>query len=264
MLSTVAPVTQPVPAPPPGVAPIERVRVAYLRRHETDYVFSFWTALGWTLLTCGIYALYVIYQLLRRDREHNRRRLELLEATNELAWRRALEAGLAEELRPNFERVGEHLRVLRQMTTDFREPWVWVVLAVVGGGIVNLVAYVLLDQDLVRHDYHEGGAEHELAHILGRLGTPVPAPDPARLKRPHAYVARVVVTVLTLGLYGLWWTYNVMVEGNRHFAANWAWEDGLAAALAPGATGAPPDGPPATPGTATPPAPPVGGPPTGP
>lgn len=239
MLSTVRPVTQPVPAPPVGVAPIERARTAYQRRHETDYVFSFWTALGWTLLTCGIYGLYVVYQLLRRDREHNRRRLELLEATNELAWRRALDAGLAEELRPSFERVGEHLRVLRQMTADFREPWVWVVLAAVGGGIVNLVAYVLLDQDLVRHDYHEGGAENELAHILGRLGTPVPAPDPTRLRQPHAYVARVVVTLLTCGLYGLWWTYDVMVEGNRHFAANWAWEDGLAAALVPAAPAPP-------------------------
>jgi hypothetical protein len=32
----------------------DRVRMAWQRRHETDYVFDFWTAFGWTILTCGI------------------------------------------------------------------------------------------------------------------------------------------------------------------------------------------------------------------
>lgn len=232
MLGTVSAVTQPVVPPPVGYPPLGRVQAAYRRRNETDYVFSFWTALGWTVLTCGIYFLYVVYQLMRRSREHNRRRLEQLEALNEWAWARAQDQGLADELTPSFQRVAEHLGVLRQMTTDFRDPWIWVVLVAVAGGIANLIAYVLLDQDLTKHDYREGGAENELAYILGRLGVAVPAPDPGRLHGAHNYLARVVVTVLTCGIYGLWWLYDVMVDANRHFAANWAWEDGLAAALA--------------------------------
>jgi len=27
------------------------------RRGETDYIFSYWSALGWTVLTFGIYGL---------------------------------------------------------------------------------------------------------------------------------------------------------------------------------------------------------------
>ena len=65
--------------------PAERVRQAYLRRHETDYIFEFWTAFGWSLLTCGVYLVYVVYQLVRRSRDHNARRLELLQGANGVA-----------------------------------------------------------------------------------------------------------------------------------------------------------------------------------
>ena len=69
------------------------MRAAYLRRHESDYIFDFWTAFGWTMLTCGIYLVYVVYQLVRRSRDHNLRRLELLDAANAVAWERADRAG---------------------------------------------------------------------------------------------------------------------------------------------------------------------------
>jgi hypothetical protein len=68
-----------MPGPPPSSAAV-RVRLAAQRRGESDYIFSYWSALGWTILTLGIYGLYVFYQLVRRMRDHNARRLELLDA----------------------------------------------------------------------------------------------------------------------------------------------------------------------------------------
>jgi hypothetical protein len=47
---------------------------------------------------------------------------------------------------------------MRQMTSEFREPFIWVALAVVAHGIVQIVAFVLLDQDLIRHEQAESGA----------------------------------------------------------------------------------------------------------
>src|SRR5262245_13111577 len=111
--------------PAPLVQPIERARYAYLRRNETDYIFDFWSAFGWTLLTCGFYMLYVVYQLVRRSRDHNLRRLELLDAANAVAWERAVTQGRDAELRPHFERVAIHLDAMRRRTHEFREPVVW-------------------------------------------------------------------------------------------------------------------------------------------
>jgi hypothetical protein len=213
-------------APPASTA--DRVRMAWQRRHETDYVFSFWTALGWTILTCGLYSLYTFYQLMRRDRDHNLRRIELLDAAAAFAWERTEANGLGDELRPAFERIGAQMGRLRQLTTEFREPALWVVIAIFARGLAELIGYVFIDGDLVRHDYAEGAIEAELSAIYARLGSSITPPDPSRLKQRHNYVGRALATLFTCGIYGLWWTYDVMVDGNRHFEHNWTWEDDLA------------------------------------
>lgn len=213
--------------PPPRPA-ADRVRDAWQRRNESDYIFNFGTALGWTILTCGIYGIYIVYQLVRRSRDHNLRRIEMLDAATTFAWEKAQAQGIAEELRPNFERIAPHMAQLRYQSTQFRDPVLWMVLAIFFSGITQIVVYILLDGDLISHDHAEGAIEHELAAIYARLGAPVEAPNPGRLKGPHNYVGRVIASIATCGIYQLWWTYDVMTEGNRHFQENWRWEDSLA------------------------------------
>jgi len=219
-----------VPAPPP-VPAAERVRVAARRRDETDYIFNYWTALGWTILTFGIYGFYVFYQLIRRMRDHNARRLELLDAATTVAWEQAGRQGLQQELAPSFERAAGHLAVLRRMTGDFREPVIWLLLAIIARGIAEIVGFVLLDQDLIKHGHAEAGAGHELSVIYARLGQHVPAPDPGQVKRPDNYVGRILATIFTFGIYMFWWLYNQMEEPNKHFTSNWAQEDDLVTAV---------------------------------
>src|ERR1700749_3471405 len=88
-----------MPGPPPPSA-VERVRLAAQHRGESDYIFSYWSALGWTILTLGIYGLYVLYQLVRRMRDHNARRLELLDAAATFAWGTGGRQGRDEEPAP--------------------------------------------------------------------------------------------------------------------------------------------------------------------
>jgi hypothetical protein len=207
------------------------VRFAWQRRHESDYVFDFWSAFGWTILTCGYYLVYVVYQLVRRSRDHNLRRIELLDAATTFAWERANTQGLADELKPNFERIAANMATLRHQATQSRDPVVFLVIAIFATGITQIVAYILLDGDLVTHDFAEGAIEAELSTIYGRLGASIAPPDPNRLKAKHNYAGRVIASVLTCGIYLLWWTYDVMVEGNRHFEHNWRWEDDLASSV---------------------------------
>jgi Domain of unknown function (DUF4234) len=224
------PAGAPVMPGPPPVPAAERVRLAARRRGESDYIFSYWPALGWTILTFGIYGLYVFYQLVRRMRDHNARRLELLDAATTVAWEQAGRQGLQRELAPSFQRAAAHLAVLRQMTGDFRDPVIWVLLAIVVG-VAEIVAFVLLDQDLIKHDHAEAGAEYELSLIYGRLGQQLPSPDQGRVKRPDNYAGRIVATIFSLGIYLFWWYYNQMQEPNKHFAGNWAQEDELVTAV---------------------------------
>jgi hypothetical protein len=204
--------------------------MAWQQRSQSDYIFDFWTALGWTVLTFGFFGLYVLYQLVRRMRDHNARRLELFDAALTVAWEEAGRRGLQEELTPSFQRAGLHVAVLRQMTNDFRDPIIWTLLTAVTG-FAEYVAFIILDMDLVKHDQAEVGVEYELAVVYNRLGQPIPFPDPDRVKARHNYVGRIVATFFTIGLYGVWWIRNLMEEPNQHFRTNWAQEDALAAAV---------------------------------
>lgn len=214
------------------VAAPERLHDAWHRRSSTDYRFDFWTALGWTILSFGFFSYYIEYQLCRRMKEHNIRRLQLLEAANERLWQRAVEAGRDQELTPAFQRTSAQLAVLRRMTEDFRDPAIWLVIILLSSGVGMLVLHVLLDQDLVKHAHAEAGAEAELAAVAQALGLAVPPTPPPVLKAPHNVAGRVIAVFATCGIYAYWWLFNLMDEGNRHFERDWAWEDAVVPSLA--------------------------------
>ncbi len=222
---------------PPPAAPVsassgvDRVRVAWQRRPETDYIFNFWSALGWSVLTCGFYGIYVMYQLVRRNRDHNIRRIEFLEGAMEVAWVHAARNGRAEEFRPVFERMQANLAPMRQLQGEFRDPSVWAVLAFVASGIAQIIWAALADNDRLAHDRAEGAVEADLAFVYGQLGVSVPMPDSSRIVGPHNIGGRVAATILSCGLYWLWWEYDIMKEWNDHFRVNWAWEDAVAQAV---------------------------------
>lgn len=214
----------------------ERVQQAVAERASTDYTFHFWTAFGWTVLTFGLYAFYVFYQLMRRSRDHNRRRVALLGAAQDVAWQHAVERGKSETLRPAFEQVQADIEPLRAMDGDLRDPAIWLLISIVGGGLVWLAGALLLDQDLVRHERQERAAEDGLTRLFSELGVQLPTPVPAA-KQPHNYVSRVLALVFTFGLYSLWWVADLMREGNANFRQDCEWEDALWQSLGGAANG---------------------------
>lgn len=209
----------------------QRAEAAWQQRQATDYIFNYWSALGWTLLTLGIYSFYVFYQLVRRMRDHNARRIELFDAALTRAWDEAGRRELQAEMTPAFQRAAAHMAVLRQLSTEFRDPTIWLVIAIFARGLAEIVGFVLLDQDLVKHDRAEIGVEYELALIYGQLGQQLPMPDQSRAKQQDNYIGRVVATVFSFGIYMFWWYYNQMEAPNQHFQSNWPQEDALVAAV---------------------------------
>jgi hypothetical protein len=112
----------------------------------------------------------------------------------------------------------------------FRDPVIWLLLAIVAG-VAEIVAFVLLDQDLIEHDRAEVGVEYELSVIYGRLGQHLPSPDQGRVKRPDNHVGRILAWIFSFGIYLFWCYYNQMQEPNKHFAINWTQEDELVKAV---------------------------------
>jgi hypothetical protein len=51
------------------------------------------------------------------------------------------------------------------------------------------------------------------------------------VKGKHSYPARIIVTILTCGVYFYWWLYDMQVEGNQHVVGSWPFEDALVLAV---------------------------------
>ena len=86
-----------MPGPPPMPA-AERVRLAAQQRGASDYAFSYWSALGWTVLTFGITGLCLMSSSAGCVRPPG----ELLDAAATVAWEQAGRQGLQQELAPSF------------------------------------------------------------------------------------------------------------------------------------------------------------------
>ena len=82
---------------------------------RSDYRFDFWTAFGWTLLTCGFYGFYVIVPArapLTRSQPPPASRCSTPRPRSRGS--RPTASGVADELQPNFGRISAELGVLRQ------------------------------------------------------------------------------------------------------------------------------------------------------
>ena len=149
-----------------------------------------------------------------------------------MAWEQAGRQGLQQELAPSFQRAAGQLAVLRQMTTDFREPVIWVVLAIVARGVAEIVAFVLL-ATRTSSSTTEPRSAPSLSCLLiyGRLGQHVRSPDQDRVKGQTTMWAGSRPPSSRSASTCIWWYNNQIQVPNQHFAGNWAQEDELARAV---------------------------------
>ncbi|HJR19378.1 MAG TPA: DUF4234 domain-containing protein [Actinomycetota bacterium] len=232
----------------------EQLVLAEVRRRETtDYRFSYWTYLGWTILTFGIYSAYGTYKLVERRHLHAQRRLAFQSYLWHALNARAEALGKKEEVQEGLDNLS---RIYQQMEAferrNKREPVLWMILRLV---VTVVGAYInhFLNKDLRFYDEWEASFAANTEWVMSRLGYPVQVPQRRQPVRDRSTGLYVLLSIVTLGISTLYWRYVTMMDGNGHFDDDAAVEDALIRGLGIEVEGAMP--PPAAP--AGPPAPPV-------
>lgn len=210
----------------------EQIRFNWQRRPSTDEVIEFWPAFGLTIITCGIYGLFIAFKLAARMSEHARRRAAFLEGLVGFIWTTANDqpdspekAKILNELLPGAQRK---IADLKEVELRAQDPIFWVIIRAVASFIGDILEYYSLDKQRVEHDLAEGEAEYYLSQALRMLGGVAPDPQPSRVKPLHNTTNRIIATIATCGIYSLWWMADIMRDTNEHFAINWSWEDYVA------------------------------------
>jgi hypothetical protein len=222
------------------------------RRQETDYRFSFWTYLGWTILTFGVYGHYATYKLVERRTNHARRRLAFMSYFWHALNQRAEAAGRREEVAEGLDNLS---RIYQQIDgfelRNKREPILWMLLRFV---LSPVGAYInhFLNKDLLFFDEWESSYAANAEWVMQRLGMTVAVPRRSRPVQTRSTGLYVFLSIITFGLFLLFWRYTVMTDGNGHFDDDAVIEDALLRGLGIDPGFAPAWGaaaPPAAPGT---------------
>ena len=180
------------------------------------------------LLSSLLYA-YLLYILLSRRNKHFRRQSRFSE--DFIGHLRSLTSkkGLDEEVGlSNLERTAREMKT----TDDEKSAILWTVLAFIP--IVNVFAilYILyfLGKDFRIHERNEDGFIEDSGRILQNIGLELSVrrmdPTPNR-----SFILYIILSIVTFGLFGIYWLYTLIADPNAHFKHHQQYEDDLISKL---------------------------------
>lgn len=197
------------------------------RRIETDQEMSFGLYLVLSFITLGIYAIYAHYKLIARQQDHFGR---MGRFNNDLF-------GLIEERVADTDAsaVSTEINELRGLNEDFqrleagkeRNAALWTILSILTFGILYLYVYYFLNKDLVTHQRAEAEYVEKASLVLNKLGIGKNPVTVEQVVPGRNYALYLLLSIVTFGLFGIYWNYTFFKDGNEHFLEHRRFEDQL-------------------------------------
>lgn len=134
----------------------------------------------------------------------------------------------------SYENVGKlaELSENSMFEEQIRPAGVWAILSIFAAPLIGLIVAYSLTQDLRRHEERQSAYHQTLSLALGEVGIaywPTASPK-AHSRDPIAYI---VLTVITAGLFWIYWFHALLKDYNEHFAEQAVLEDQLLVSLKP-------------------------------
>lgn len=182
---------------------------------------------GFALVTgievlAGILYLYFFYMLIWRRNQHFPRQQRFF--TDLVTVLR----GAASKRNVNVDAVlGSMENTVRQSQAEEtdKSAVLWVILMLVPFISIIAILYVLyfLTSDFYKHERWEDGMLSDTERALGAMGVqfifhrnnPIPS---------RSFVLYLIVTIITLGIFGLYWEYVLIKDPNNHFVNHAVYE----------------------------------------
>ena len=206
-------------------------------RVETDFITDPGMAVFLSIITCGIYGLYIIYKLVQRRDEHFRRMADVAECA-------VLQ--LREKAKDREEIIADELYRLDQIRMRMRTmsaekgAAIWLLICLctswIFGGFLfisfgDYILYYLLMNDYTDHDSTEAQFFTLMSGALAKLGLAGQTSQAQTSVPERNYINFLVFSIITCGIYGLYWMYVMIKDFNDHFMAQVPWEDFLLISL---------------------------------
>jgi hypothetical protein len=95
--------------------------------------------------------------------------------------------------------------------------------------ILSLYVFYFLNKDFYRHERRQDIFTDDFARVLGSIGIPTNIPRPAYPIPDRSFVLYLVLTIITAGLFSIYWVYTLLLDPNNHFQYHAILEDTIVA-----------------------------------
>ncbi len=198
------------------------------RRIETDNEMSFGLYIVLSIITLGIYAIYVHYKLIQREQEHFGRMTRFNDDLYKLAEEQAEDKGKAAEVSSSLDELRSRNEDFQRLQTGKeRSPALWTIVSIITLGIAYFYVYYFLHKDLRDHQQAEAEYIEKASLLLNRLGIGKHPITVEQVVPERSYPLYLLLSFVTLGIFGIYWNFTFFKDGNEHFLEHRRFEDQL-------------------------------------
>lgn len=183
-------------------------------------------AFGIALLV-GLILLYLYYVLIKRSHLHFARQTRLWEAAVSVLREAAQAQGV--DVEAKIISIERTVREARDEETE-KGAVLWLVLALLTGGIAALYIFYFLMRDFQRHERRVDNIVEDVNDVLQALGQ-MELPKRTEQIPKRSFAVYLVLSVITLGLFAIYWIYTLILDPNVHFGQEGRLEDELVSRL---------------------------------
>jgi len=212
--------------------------------------FFFSPALGFALFVPAIFVptilvAILIYYLINRMSEHFKRESQLRRGIIQYLWARAEQEGKGPSIASELATM-QTVHAEADANDVPKSAVLWTILAVIVP-FVNLYVLYFLTKYPYEHDARWRAFSQQAQGAGSKLGLVTVAPTWKALER-RSFFVYLILTIITLGIFGFYWYYVLIEDPNTHFRAHAQFEDVFLQAIG-GQVWAvpPPPGPPPAP-----------------
>lgn len=172
---------------------------------------------GLYIAVIATFILFIIlmYRLVKRRNHHFRRQILLFEDIAAAVRRTTAKKEFDAELD-----LGSLDRTLRETkaeeTESEKSAMLWAILSVFNGLALLYVWYFLM-KDFSKHERREDTFWTETSKILNKAGVNLEVPTRTDPLLERSFALYLVLTIITAGIFGIYWLYTLLKDPNVHF-----------------------------------------------
>ena len=198
-------------------------------RITSDWTADAGMAVLLSIVTCGIYGLYVFYKLMERRDRHLARVANMINTSAALLNERAAANGKTDLIAPELPQLEMLQRQIYDQSRE-RGAVLWLILGIFTGICIWIGYYFIMD-DMAKHDQLEAQYFTLISGMLAKAGLSA-QPSTAVPNIPERnFAVYLILSFFTCGIFGFYWLYALVDDGNRHVEAQVQWEDFIYSAL---------------------------------